>query len=149
MYAASFIAPILMFGVSGYYLNISAMKGSPLLSALEYVTANWQDGDLIYYADDGPMLNLMPYTALPQYKMPACDTAVLGSLSDTTRAALGITIADLSDVPHARAWVFAPRSPLHPLCYEEQIKAIAPAGAQLITIDDNEFIQSGVWLVEK
>ncbi len=157
LYAACFIVPMLMLGIGGYYINIAAMKGegatSPLLSSLTYITANWQAGDVIYYADDGPMVNLMPYTSLPQYKMPACDerigyAPVLGSLSDTTRAAFGISIAELSDVPHQRAWVFAPRSPLHPLCYEKQIAYIAPEGKQIITVDDNEFIQSGVWLVE-
>jgi hypothetical protein len=35
------------------------------------------------------------------------------------------------------------------LCYEDQIAAIAPQGQQVLTVDDNEFIQSGVWLVEK
>ncbi len=62
--------------------------------------------------------------------MPECDTItgyapVLGSLTDTTRAAFGIQVADLADVPHTRAWVFAPRSPLHPLCYEAQIADMA------------------------
>ncbi len=158
LYASAFILPLIIFGIGGYYQNITAMKGdgavSPMLSTLNYITANWRDGDVIYYADDGPMVNLMPYTALPQYKMPACDerigyAPVLGSLSDTTRAAFGITIAELADVPHQRAWVFAPRSPLHPQCYETQIAAIAPVGQQLITVDDNEFLTSGVWLVEK
>jgi len=134
------------------------MKGegatSSLIDSLAYVTANWQEGDVIYYTDDGPMINLMPYTKLPQYKMPACDervgyAPVLGSLSDVTRAAFDISIVDLQDVPHKRAWVFAPRSPLHPLCYEDQIAAIAPEGQELITVDDNEFISSGVWLVER
>jgi hypothetical protein len=158
LYAACFIMPMLMLGIAGYYLNISAMKGegvtSPLLSSLDYVRANWQDGDVIYYADDGPMINLMPYTSLPQYKMPACGERigygpVLGSLSNATRIAIGSQIAYLADVPHKRAWVFAPRSPLHPQCYEDQIASIAPEGKQLITVDDSEYITSGIWLVEK
>jgi mannosyltransferase len=158
LYAACFIVPMLMFGIAGYYINVSDMKGegatSPLLGSLDYITANWQEGDVIYYADDGPMINLMPYTSLPQYKMPACDerigyAPVLGSLSDSTRAAIGIQITDLDNIPHTRAWVFAPRSPLHPLCYETQIASIAPEGKQVITVDDNEFISSGIWLNTK
>jgi hypothetical protein len=150
--------PLLMLGMGGYYVNIPAMKGegviSPLLTVMDYVRSHWQPGDVIYYTDDGPMINLMPYADdLPQYRMPACDekigfAPVLGSLSDTTRAAIGIRVADLDDVPYKRAWVFAPRSPLHPLCYEDQIRYIA-VGDPLITVDDNEFISSGVWLVEK
>lgn len=153
-----FAAPVFMFGVGGYYLNIAAMKGegavSPMLDALAYVRANWQEGDVIYYTDDGPMINLMPYASdLPQYKLPACDerigyAPVLGSLSDTTRDAIGVPSVDLASVPHNRAWVFAPRSPLHPKCYEAQIAFIAPEGGQVFTVDDNEFIESGVWLVD-
>lgn len=159
LYAACFVVPMLMFGLAGYYQNITAMKGegatSPMFDAFDYVIANWQDGDVIFYTDDGPMVNLMPYAdaSMPQYKMPECDTItgyapVLGSLTDTTRAAFGIQVADLADVPHKRAWVFAPRSPLHPLCYEAQIADMAQ-GAPLILVDDNKFITSGVWLVEK
>jgi hypothetical protein len=157
LYTACFILPVFLLGIGGYYANIADMKGegavSPMLDTLATIRENWQAGDVLYYADDGPMINLMPYAAdLPQYKMPACDertgyAPVLGSLSDSTRAALGIPIADLADVPHRRAWVFAPRSPLHPECYEAQIAAIAPAGLQAITVDDNQFITSGVWLV--
>lgn len=155
-YAAALVIPLLMFGVGGYYLNIPAMKGegavSPLLDSLTYIRANWQEGDILYYTDDGPMINLMPYTDLPAYRMPECDiqktsyAPVLGSLSDQTRAALGVPIAALDDIPHKRAWVFAPRSPLHPKCYEEQIAIIAPDGMQLITVDENEYLVSGIWL---
>lgn len=151
LYAASFILPITMFGIAGYYQNIAAMKGegaqSPMTEALGYVRDNWRDGDVIFYTDDGPMINNMPYTDLPQYRMPACDQPILGALSDVTRAALGVTVADLDDVPHRRAWVFAPRSPLHPQCYETQIKDIAPEGQQVITVDDSVYITSGVWLI--
>jgi uncharacterized membrane protein len=159
LYAACFIAPLLLLGTAGYYHNIAAMKGegavSPMLDTLTYIRANWQEGDVIYYTDDGPMINLLPYAAdLPQYKMPACDervgyAPVLGSLSESTREAIGITIADLKDVPHKRAWIFAPRSPLHPTCYDKQIAGIAPIGKQVITVDDNDYITSGVWLEER
>jgi len=159
LYAACFIAPLFMFGIAGYYLNIANMKGegavSPMLDSLSYIRANWQSGDVIYYTDDGPMINLMPYadSSMPQYRMPECDTItgyapVLGSLTSTTREAVGAQVAQLADVPHKRAWVFAPRSPLHPLCYEAQIADMA-SGDPLILVDDNKFITSGVWLVEK
>lgn len=155
--AALVILPITLGGISGYYANIDLMKGegavSSMMDALAYVRAHWQPGDVLYYADDGPMVNLMPYTAdLPQFKMPACAertgyAPVLGSLSDKTRLALGAQIAELSDVPHARAWVFAPRSPLHPQCYEDQIARFTIAPPQ-ITVDDNEYLTSAVWLLE-
>lgn len=153
LYAACFIVPVIMFGIGGYYINIANMKGegavSPLLDALTYVRANWQEGDVIYYTDDGPMINIMPYAAdLPQYKMPGCEVPILGTLSSSTRAALDVRITELRDVTHTRAWVFAPRSPLHPRCYEDQIAQLT-IGAPIIAVDDNEYISSGVWLVEK
>jgi hypothetical protein len=157
LFVSCFIAPLLILGVGGYYQNVADMKGegavSPLLNTLAYVREHWQPGDVIYYTDDGPMVNLMPYaTDLPQYRMPACAETtgygpVLGSLSDSTREAIGSRIAEFDDVTRSRAWVFAPRSPLHPLCYEEQIKDIA-AGSPLILVDDNQYLTSGVWLVE-
>ena len=153
LYAACFAVPIFIFGIGGYYINVADMKGegieSPILETLTYVTDNWQDGDILYYADDGPMVDLMPYTSMPQFRMPECETPILGELSDATRAALGVSIAELSDVSYTRAWVYAPRSPMHPLCYERQIAGMAPIGKQVITVDDSEYITSGVWLVEK
>lgn len=156
--AAAFVVPVLVAGLGGYYRNIFAMKNdgavSPLADAFAYVKAHWQDGDVIYYTDDGPMINILPYAGdLPQYMIEACGERfnygpVLGSLSPATRSAIGIQIAELSDIPHTRAWVFAPHSPLHPQCYEDHIAPIT-IGDPLIVVDDNQFISSGVWLVEK
>lgn len=157
LYASAFAAPVILLGVGGYYQNISAMKqegdATPILEAFAIVRENWQEGDVLYYTDDGAMINVMPYSAdLPQYRMPECgeDTSYapsLGSLSDETRAALGVRIAELDDVPHQRAWVFAPRSPLMSSCYEDQIAHLT-VGAPFIQVDDNAFITSGIWLVE-
>lgn len=156
--AGALVVPVLVSGLGGYFKNIPDMKSdgavSPLADALEYVRAHWQPGDVIYYTDDGPMINLSPYAGdLPQFQMSACGDRlntgpVLGSLSPSTRAAIGIPLAELSEINYRRAWVFAPRSPLHPVCYEEQIAQYTP-GDPLIVVDDNIFIESGVWLMEK
>jgi hypothetical protein len=74
---------------------------------------------------------------------------VLGALNPNTRRAMGIIVKDFDELQaYKRVWVFAPRSPLHPKCYEEQIAPITQ-GEPLVTVDDNVFIMSGVWLVEK
>jgi hypothetical protein len=145
-------------GIYGYYKNISAMKGdgavSSMRGALTYVEANWQDGDIIFTTDDGPWINLTPYTDKPIYRMPTCQekgsyAPVLGSLSTQTRDALGMQVADLTDIPHQRAWVFAPtRSPLHPECYITQIAPLTET-PPVYVVDDNEWLFSGVWLVMK
>ncbi len=155
--AGALVIPIIVAGVGGYYKNIAGMKNdgavSSLQDALIYVRAHWQPGDILYYTDDGPAVNLMPYTAdLPQYGMSACGSdsygLVLGSLNPRTRDAMGIVVRELDQIDYKRAWVFAPRSPLHPKCYEEHIAPFTQ-GDPLITVDNNEYIFSGVWLVEK
>jgi len=156
--ASALLIPILVSGLGGYYKNIPSMKNdgavSSLTDAFGYVAANWQAGDVLFYTDDGPMINLLPYAGdLPQYEMIVCGDRlnagpVLGSLSPNTRAAIGIRMAKLSELEFKRAWVFAPRSPLHPQCYEDQIASFT-AGDPLIVVDDNQYISSGVWLIEK
>jgi hypothetical protein len=152
VYAACYIMPVFMFGIAGYYQNIPAMKGEGAISsvqdALAYVQDNWQAGDVIYFADDGPMINSLPYLPAdtPWYKMPVCGT-VYGELSTKTRAALDAQIKPLDEIDYQRAWIFAPRSPLHPLCYDEQIADIAPLGSEKLVVDKNKFMDSGVWLV--
>lgn len=154
LYAACFAFPLIITSNAAYFENISAMKSSgdtrPLMDTLTYIRAHWQPGDIIYHTDDGSLVNFMPYSAdLPQYRMPGCvDYApVLGSLSNATRAAMGVSIADLSAISHKRAWVLAPHSPLHPACYDKQIAPLTQ-GEPIMMVDDNEFIQSGLWLIE-
>jgi len=152
--AAVLTLPLLIGGVGGYYANIRAMKGADSMSgAREFVLERWQPGDVMYFTDDSPLVNFMPYVSAdyPLYKLPACDERtgygpVLGSLSDATREAMNIHVADLADVTYTRAWVFAPRTPLHPKCYEDQIAPLT-VGAPVLVVDDNEWMTSGVWLL--
>lgn len=158
--SACFVLPIFLAGVVGYYRYIPVQKNdgavSSLNSAVDYMLAHWQDGDVIYVTDDGPMINILPYvdTAThPIYRMPECDgtvgyAPVLGSLSGATRTAIGVPVVDLLDITPrpTRAWVFAPMSSLHPQCYEDDIRPLT-WGEPLIVIDDSVYIYSAVWLV--
>ena len=151
------VCTLCVAGIYGYYKNIAAMKGdgavSSMRGALQYALDNWQEGDIIYTTDDGPWINLSPYTSQPIYRMPTCQekgsyAPVLGSLSAQTRTALGMQIADLKDIPHKRALVFAPtRSPLHPACYMDQIAPLTQT-PPVYVVDDSEWLFSGVWLVK-
>lgn len=154
--ASALIIPVFVTGIGWYFMDVPNMKSGgsirPILSALDHVKAHWQEGDVIYYTDDGPMISLSPYAGeLPQYEMPVCEdrpVSVLGSLSQATRAAIGIQLTELRDLDFRRAWVFAPRSPLHLKCYEAKIAALT-LGEPVLVVDDNDFISSGVWLVVK
>lgn len=155
--AGVLVVPIMVAGIGGYYKNIPDMKNdgavSSTIEALEYVKAHWQEGDVIYYTDDGPLVNVMPYAGdLPQYGMAACgergNSLVLGALNPATRDAFGVVVADLAELEYQRAWVFAPMSPLHPQCYQAQIEPLT-VGDPVVTVDNNTFISSGVWLLEK
>jgi len=152
LFAMLIISIICIAGIYGYYKNIAAMKGdggsASMRGALEYVEAHWQEGDIIFTTDDGPWINITPYTDKPIYKMPVC-SPVLGSLSTQTRQALGMRIAELIDIPHKRAWVFAPtRSPLHPQCYIDQIATLTDT-VPVYVVDDSEWLYSGVWLMDE
>jgi uncharacterized membrane protein len=152
LFPAVVLTPILVSAVVGYYMNISAMKGegavSSLRAALAYVESHWQEGDVIYATDDGPWINLSPYVDTPIYRMPECTDPVLGSLSVKTRQAIGMDIVELDHVPHTRAWVFAPFSPLHPNCYSLQVYTIIGLNDPVYIVDDNEWLKSAVYLVE-
>lgn len=158
VFAAVTTIPVIVASLYGYYLNIGAMKGEGAVSsmgkALAYVDAHWQPGDVIYATDDGPFVNLAPYTNKPLYKMPVCQekgsyAPTPGSLSSATRAALGMQVTDLRSIPHQRAWIFAPFSPLHPNCYFAQVHQIIADDKPAYVVDNNEWLHSGVWLVEK
>lgn len=152
------IIPLLLAGIIGYYVDTAHGKNegavSPVLDALAYVKSHWQDGDVIISADDGPWVNLRPYTDLPLYRLPECNgktghPPVLGGLSEETRAALGVEIKDIDEIKFTRAWVFAiSKSPLHPSCYFEQIAPIT-RGEPIIVVDDNDWLFSALWLMER
>ena len=141
--------PILGSAIYGYYRNIGAMKNDgavgSMRGALAYVLTHWQEGDIMYTTDDGPWVNLTPYTDKPIYRMPTCQ--IWGSLSPQTREAFGAQVIDLDHLDYKRAWVFAPKySPLHPECYTEAIVDLTE-GAPVYVVDDGEWLYSGVWLV--
>jgi len=126
------------------------MKGegavSSMSDALAYVEAHWRPGDIIFVTDDGPYINIRPYTDKPIYHLPDC-APVLGALSDRTRDALGMVMTDGANITYQRAWVFAPTSPLHPQCYMEYMDVLI-ANDPVYVVDNSDWLYSAVWLVE-
>ena len=150
LYVSILAAPLLLAGLAGHYIRTPGIKAGDrnrpnMQNTLAYIKANWQDGDIIYHTDDGSVINWLPYSQeLDHYKMPDC-APVLGALSTDTRAAIGVPILPLDEIEHTRAWIAAPNSPLHPACYTAALDTMLK-GDPLIQIDDNDFLESGVWL---
>ena len=154
LYLAIFILPVLVSNLIGYYVYAPQLKGVEINEALAYVRAHWQPGDLIVHTGDGSMVNILPYAAdLPQVRIIDCESAI-GSLSDQTRKALGveqITIDELANrviADKGRAWFFAQQTPLDPPCLKDQLWPVIGDTKPTFVIDDNEYISSGVWLLE-
>lgn len=150
LYLSALIAPVFILGIGGYYIQTPGIKEKPtapnMSSTLAYIKANWQDGDILYHTDDGSLVNWMAYSPeLVHIKMPDC-APVRGALSTETRAALGMPILSLDVVPHTRAWIAAPLSPLHPDCYAAALDDLLADAELVFQLDDNDLITSGVWL---
>jgi hypothetical protein len=151
--AAIIAVPLLAASIGCFYLTAAADKGtsSHMTAALAYIRAHWQEGDALYVTDDGPMV-IWSYAApdLPMYRLQQCQRP-RGGLTDETRIALGVPVLPPGDVPAARLWVAAPISPLHPGCYVDQVETLLDAAEcrKVYTVDDNEWLQSAVWLCKK
>lgn len=155
-YASLLVVPLLVASLVHYYRAIADIKSEGDVTSVHevmgYITEHWQPGDVIYHTDDSSMIDFIPYLSLPQYRMPPCGETPnwgpsIGSLTAATRAAIGVKVMDLQDIPHTRAWVLAPRGPLQTACYLKQIEALTP-GEPLLYVDQNKLIVSGVWLLD-
>jgi hypothetical protein len=152
LFAAAFLAPVLVMSVAGFYAFTERQKegaGSPI-NALHYIEAHWQPGDVLYHAGDGTIVNWLPYASkqIVNILKPDCESRPYGALSPMTRAALGVTIAPLEQVDYTRAWVVWGWTPLIPACEYDYMRAIIGESDPLVKIQDDKFIQAGVWLVE-
>jgi len=149
LYMAAFWVPVFLIGLLGFYIRTPSLKGgqqAEMIGALDYIRDNWQEGDVIYHTDDGSLVNWIPYSSeLVHIKAPECGP-VLGSLSSDTRSAMGIKIAALDAVPHSRAWIAAPISPLHPACYIAELGELLEDAQLKMIVNDSELLISGVYL---
>jgi hypothetical protein len=114
-------------------LIIRAGDSEIILNMTNYIDAHWQPGDIVFHVGDGSWIDMINYTTHPNdyWKMSLCGP-VRGSLSDQTRAGLGVQIADLEDLSWTRAWVITAMSPMTPDC---ELEAIDPwlEGLQPVT----------------
>ncbi len=107
--ASLFAAPLIATCLIAYFLFIPDQKGGvkDYLNAIEY-----RAGDVIYYVNEGPAMAMHFYTppSWTQVMMPP-PARNLGSLTETTRRALGFDVRSLADVTWTRAWVIRSSAP--------------------------------------
>jgi hypothetical protein len=141
---AVFLVPVIAAGVWGYFYYNPTNKGD-VEATIAKVRAEWQPGDIIFHVNDGSMVGWQWYAPdLPQVEMNICGQRNPAALSDQTRAALGF---QMGDPPLGRIWVVSSEGPTSTLC-EHQSAASLTQGPPRILVRNDEYIYSGVWLVQ-
>ena len=147
LYASIFILPVMLVQVITLYKYTPEHKDQHMPATLATIQANWQEGDIIYHVGDGSWINWYPYsTELPHYKFPDCGP-VRGSSSPESRLAMGEIVKPLDEIQYERVWLVYLESPLNPPC-EKEIFADQISTPPTIPLEDDQYIYSGVWLIE-
>lgn len=147
LYAAVLIVPIMAAGLVGEYLYGPYQKGQ-IRQVVEMVRAQWLPGDVVYHAVDGSPVMWMTYGSdLPQAMAPRCARSI-GSYSDESLQAIGITIKPLAEIPHRRAWIIYTEHPTMFECQRQDgLAVLASTGAQLYReIGSTQYVLEQIWL---
>jgi uncharacterized membrane protein len=148
LYALCIILPaVLICDISIYaYSGVTKSSGGEQIE-LAYIQQHWQPGDVALGVSDQDYVNMLPYAPdLPLYLIPQCSNE-RGRLSDATRQAIGIQSAS-PDLTYHRAWILWTYSPLT-LVGEDCATDLFHLGDPVLLNNDDEFVYSGLWLVEK
>jgi uncharacterized membrane protein len=147
LYSAAIIVPMLVAGWVGYWADVVEFK-STTTTVVKQVMAAWQPGDIVYSVNDGTWVTWRAYYDGPLYLMPECPGQHdRGALSPPTREALGAQVADLHDLDYRRAWVLWNYGAPATQCNVDKARQFVHGEPWHLVID-NEFVTSGVWLVE-
>jgi uncharacterized membrane protein len=154
LYAACFVLPVLVLGLGGYYIYNPQQKTTQgtgsMRQAVEYITAHWRSGDVILHGSGLGWVSIAPYTNLPQYAIPNCTPKFPGSISPTTRDAIGIPAGDIAHLPpHERIWFTAVLSPMLPPCQQKITDSITHGHEPVLVLSKTKFLYSAVWLLEE
>ncbi len=149
-----FFTPVILAGLIGHFIYNPANKGgaNETVNLIREVRQQIQPGDIIYHVNDGSALSWSWYAPdLEQYELPSgdlCGRSDPGSLSDKTRAAVGIQQAELTSLDYKRAWLIYSIGPLTTQC-EEQIAAdLRDKSSQYRLVWEDDLITTGVYLYE-
>jgi mannosyltransferase len=121
-------------------------------TAIDYINSHWQDGDLLYHADDGIIITGIPNWDIPlssTMRVPPCGD-VLGGITDLTRQAIGEPVGDYPADWPGRVWVVSAETPMNPLCEKEYLEARGlTASEPVYCMADREIVKSCVYLITK
>ena len=148
-YMALLVAPAIVAGLTGYYLYNPVNKGHTT-EWITWLESQWLAGDVVLSVNDNADMALELYAPdLPRYRLAPCGTEAIGSLSATTRRALGWFIADLATDLYPRTWIVYPRGPVSPQCTYDAIAPLIERSLPEYVILKDEFVNAGIYLYER
>jgi hypothetical protein len=150
---AIFLVPALLVNLIGteirsHWADETLLKNGDMYSVID---SQWQEGDLLYYADDGVFVSGSVYWQHIDnaIRVTPCGR-VYGGLSNLTRAAIGEQTGDLPENTTGRIWVVTAVTPLTSPCENDYLLGhglleTVPLGCS----EDDELVQSCVYLIEE
>jgi mannosyltransferase len=149
---AIFFIPALVVNLAStelrsHWANDILYKNGEIIAMID---SQWQEGDLLYYADDGVFVTGAVYWQHIDnaIRIAPCGI-VLGGLSPQTRAALGMQVGPFPEHVVGRIWVINALTPLIPQCENDYlIKHGLLDTVPLDCSENDELVQSCVYLVE-
>ncbi len=153
LYAACFVAPVVVMAIIGYYRFTPEQKTTQgtgsMRQAVAYVQGHWQPGDVILHGSGLGWVVMAPYTDKPQFALPFHCASIPGGLSDDTSQLMGIPTSTLGDLPpHRRVWFTAVFSPMLPACQVAQTESVIAGRAPALVLSETKFLLSAIWLLE-
>ena len=153
LYAAILIVPLFVASIVGQYLWTPNQKGLQDHQVLDQLLAQWREGDIIIYSNEGYLVEWHSRAAhLPQVVLPrTCPQNNLGGLSEQTFHAFGIADPDPETIPWRRAWFVSTIFPTITQCEVDMSRAFLARHLHWLAfaIEGNEFIEANIWIVER
>jgi uncharacterized membrane protein len=148
-----FLVPVLVVNIASVTLrsmwaaNWVELDGN----TISLIDNSWKPGDLLYYVDDGVYISgAAAWKNINNILQVQRCGPVLGGLSDSTEAAMGIKSGPFPDNYPGRVWVVSAETPLSPVCMDDYLRGKGLLNSQPIyCAQDNKLVRSCVYLVER
>ena len=165
VYAYLLIGVTLLAGTVGHYKYNAVNKGTTTTWVHDVVEL-FQEGDVILALNDNGIIAMSTYApGYPLYKLEGCGEEAFGSLSPSTREAIGIQERSMDQlIPsyenagiyealqvYSRVFFISTIAPVSPQCEIDQAnKIISGSNVLLIKeLSNDEYSQAGVYLISR